>query len=97
VADVIWNWDPKKAEINRSKHGLSFEAATLVFDDPCILSDLDPFEGEIRWRSMGMVMGVLIIVVHTDPETHSETEPPQGRIISARKATPGERRAYHNG
>jgi uncharacterized DUF497 family protein len=97
VANVIWNWDPKKAEINRSKHGLSFEAAVLIFDDPCILSDLDPFEGETRWRSMGMVMGVLIIVVHTEPEAVEELGPLLGRIISARKATPAERRAYHNG
>ena len=97
MADVIWNWDPKKAEINRSKHSLSFETAVLVFDDPCVLSDLDPFEGETRWRSMGLVMGVLIIVVHTEPEAVAESEHPHGRIISARKATPAERRAYHNG
>lgn len=97
MADVIWNWDPNKAEINRSKHGLSFEAAVYVFDDPYLLSDLDPFEAEVRWRTMGMVMGILIIVVHTEPIASSKSDVMEGRIISARKATPAERREYHNG
>jgi len=30
---VRWTWDPDKAAANRLKHGLSFEAAVLVFDD----------------------------------------------------------------
>lgn len=97
MADVIWTWDPKKAELNRAKHGVSFETAILVFDDPYLISDLDPFEAEVRWRTTGMIMGVLIMVVHTEPIAVSGSETEEGRIISARKATPVERRAYHNG
>jgi uncharacterized DUF497 family protein len=97
VAQVKWTWDPEKAAINLAKHGVSFETATHVFDDPCLLSDLDPFEGEVRWRTTGMIMGVLIMVVHTEPFAVSGSEIEEGRIISARKATPVERRAYHNG
>ncbi len=97
MADVIWKWDPKKAAINRSKHGLSFEAAVLAFEDPFLLSNLDPFEAEARWRSVGMAMGVLILVVHTEPVQSALPDTLEGRIISARKATPAERRAYHNG
>lgn len=97
MTDVIWTWDPNKAEINRSKHGLSFDAAVQVFDDPYLLSVLDPFEAEARWRTMGMVMGVLIVVVHTEPTGSSGADALEGRIISARKATPAERREYHNG
>lgn len=97
MADVIWHWDPQKADINRTKHGLSFETAVLVFNDPCLISDLDPCETEPRWRTVGMVMGVLLMVVHTEPvQTHSSPQL-EGRIISARKATPAERRGYHNG
>jgi uncharacterized DUF497 family protein len=96
VAEVIWHWDSRKAEVNRSKHGLSFEAAALAFDDPWIISDLDPFEAETRWRSVGMVMGVLIMVVHTEPMENPYNGLMEGRIISARKATPVERRGYHN-
>jgi uncharacterized protein len=97
VTEVVWNWDPNKAEINRSKHGLSFEAAVHAFDDPYLLSDIDPFEAEVRWRTMGMAMGVLIVVVHTEPIASPASGALEGRIISARKATPAERREYHNG
>lgn len=97
MADVIWTWDPLKAEINRSKHGLSFETAALVFRDPCLISDLDPCETEARWRTVGMVMGVLLFVVHTEPLATADSAVPVGRIISARKATNAERRGYHNG
>lgn len=64
MTDVIWKWDPGKAEINRSKHGLSFETACLVFNDPCLLSDLDPFEAELRWRTLGTVMGIVLFDTH---------------------------------
>ncbi|OYX39480.1 MULTISPECIES: BrnT family toxin [unclassified Sphingomonas] len=96
MADVIWTWDPHKADINRSKHGLSFETAVLIFRDPCLISDLDPHENEVRWRSLGMVMGVMLLVVHTEPVETLGSSAPVGRIISARKATRVERRAYHN-
>jgi uncharacterized DUF497 family protein len=97
VADVVWTWDLLKAEINKSKHGLSFEAAALVFDDPYLVSDPDPCETEVRWRTVGMVMDVLILVVHTEPSSNPQSSELVGRIISARKATPAERRGYHNG
>ncbi|HEY1124598.1 MAG TPA: BrnT family toxin [Sphingobium sp.] len=97
MTNVIWTWDPQKSAVNKAKHGLSFDAATLVFDDPCLLSVPDPCEIEARWRTIGMVMGVLLFVVHTEPEASSGCPAPTGRIISARKATPAERRGYHNG
>ena len=37
-----WTWDPDKAAANRVKHGLSFETAILVFDDPLHASKPDP-------------------------------------------------------
>ena len=87
-----WTWDPDKAVANRIKHGLSFETAVLVFDDPLHASKPDPHPDGDRWHAIGLVGPVLLLVVHTWPE---EAESEQaGRIISARKATAHERRAY---
>ena len=86
-----WTWDPKKAEANRAKHGVSFETAKAVFDDPLHLSQLDPHSDGDRWQTIGMVGPVLLLVVHTWPEGE---EDPVGRIVSARKATAHERKAY---
>jgi len=90
VTDV-WSWDIGKAESNHRKHRVRFEMAVLVFDDPLLLTQPDPHPDGDRWRSIGAPrpdLSLLLFVVHTgDPETG-------GRIISARRATPVERRAY---
>lgn len=85
-------WDEEKSRQNLAKHKVSFERASLVFQDPLHISILDPFEGEQRWRTLGLVNGVVILmVVHTVEEQNGEEEI---RIISARKATRAERQAY---
>lgn len=33
-----FDWDPRKASLNRRKHGISFEEARTVFGDPAILT-----------------------------------------------------------
>ncbi len=91
-----WTWDPDKAAANRAKHGLSFETAVLVFDDPLHASKPDPHPDEDRWQTIGLVGPVLLVVVHTWPDD-SEGGEPVGRIISARKATARERKAYEEG
>jgi uncharacterized DUF497 family protein len=40
---------------------------------------------------------VLLLVIHTWPEAESDEGEPVGRIISARKATSHERKAYEEG
>ena len=92
-----WTWDPGKAAVNRAKHGLSFETAALVFEDPFHASRPDPHPDGDRWRTVGLVGAVLLLVVHTWPEADSEDAEPVGRIISARKATAHERKAYEEG
>jgi len=92
-----WTWDPKKDRINRRAHGLSFETAQLVFDDPLAASRRDPFPREERWQTIGMIEGVIVFVVHTAPSLELDTGEETGRIISARKATPHERRTYEEG
>jgi uncharacterized DUF497 family protein len=90
---VEWTWTIEKDRVNRRDHGLSFEAARLVFNDPFAVSRVDPHPDGDRWQTVGMVGQVALFVVHTWPEPG----PPDagiGRIISARKATSHERRAY---
>jgi len=94
---VRWTWDPDKAALNRVKHGLSFETAVLVFDDPLHASKPDSHPDRDRWHTIGLVGPVLLLVIHTWPEAESEAGEPIGRIISARKATAHERKAYEEG
>jgi uncharacterized DUF497 family protein len=88
-----FKWDPEKDAINKAKHGVSFETAALVFDDPFHLSVIDRVvEGEERWRTMGQIGGlVILIVAHTYKEQDGKETI---RIISARKATRSERQYY---
>jgi uncharacterized protein len=94
---VSWTWDPAKAAANRVKHGLSFDTAALVFEDPLHASRLDSHPEGDRWHTIGLVGPVLLLVVHTWPEAESEEGEPVGRIISARKATARERKIYEEG
>jgi uncharacterized protein len=89
-----FEWDSKKAAINVQKHCVSFEIAQQVFSDPLHLSIPDPGHShfEDRWITMGMVKGQLILTV-----SHTYRDDRDGelvRIISARKATPKERKFY---
>ena len=94
-----WEWDPYKNETNRRTHHLSFETAMLVFGDPFAMTRDDPFPYEQRWRTVGMIGPVVVMVVHTWPEPGPGpgTGEEVGRIISARKATKHEREAYEEG
>ena len=82
-------WDKSKAASNLVKHGVSFEAATYVFDDPMRLEQNDVFaEGAYRNIVVGRVGGVVLTVVYSVPEEDL------CRIISARVATAHERKTY---
>jgi uncharacterized DUF497 family protein len=85
-----FEWDPIKASLNFTKHGVSFEEASTVFDDPLFIMFLDREHStdEERYITLGLSKGNrLLLVAHTDRE---ETV----RIISAREATRNERRFY---
>ena len=91
-------WDPAKAESNHRKHGIRFEEAVRVFFDPLHLTVQDRVEGgEYRWQTIGQVGGAAVfLVAHT--VTEDGPEPVETiRIISARRATPKERKRYANG
>ncbi len=90
-----FQWDAAKNEINRKKHGISFELATLVFSDPLAVSRSDTSSRtEQRRQIIGQVQGVQqLLVVYTARGKNGEE---QIRVISARKATAQERRQYEN-
>ncbi|MEQ1486066.1 BrnT family toxin [Methyloglobulus sp.] len=88
-----FSWDENKNQVNKSKHGISFETAKLVFDDPLHISVQDRHvNGEERWQTLGILNGVVVILVaHTTVE---ENNAEIVRIISARKATKHEVACY---
>lgn len=92
-----WVWNEVKNQTNKVKHGLDFETAQLVFDDPLSVSRLDSYSNEERWQTVGAIEQTIVLVVHTWPLYDSERDEEVGRIISARKATKHERRAYEEG
>ncbi|EQC2549851.1 BrnT family toxin [Enterobacter sichuanensis] len=77
-----FEWDTNKAKSNLIKHGIRFEEAVLVFDDPYHLSLQDRHEnGEFRWQTIGLVHGLIVIMVaHT---VRFESGDEVIRIISA--------------
>ncbi len=89
-----FEWDEQKNKKNQAKHGVSFETARLVFDDPRAVSIQDRHDnGEERWQTIGLVgQAVILLVAHTYRDDMADEE--TIRIISARKATPKERRIY---
>ena len=89
-----WTWDDDKNRENIQKHGVSFETAILALDDPLSVTDDDPYQWEQRFRTVGAVGNIVLVVVHTLPEPDSDFEGEVGRIISARRATSHERRNY---
>jgi uncharacterized DUF497 family protein len=61
-----FEWSELKNRENLRKHGLSFETAQLVFDDLLAATIRDrTSNGEERWRTVGTVGGLLLVVVHT--------------------------------
>jgi len=91
---MVWfEWDEAKARSNERKHGVRFEDAMLAFADPYGMVDQDRIEGgELRWQTLGMVGGlVLLLVAHTVRE---EGQDEIIRIVSARRATRKERKRY---
>jgi hypothetical protein len=97
AADFIYRfeWDAIKAKANAAKHGITFEEATTVFNDPLAVTiyDQDHSEVDERWITLGQAeSSKYMVVIHTwlqiDPAIANI------RIISARAATKSEIRDY---
>jgi uncharacterized DUF497 family protein len=82
-------FDPDKARSNRTKHGVRFSDAEQALRDPMAVTIEDPdASGEQRFVTLGMdSMGCLLVVVYAHRSDAI-------RLISARKASAGERRSY---
>ena len=88
-------WDENKNEINKKKHGISFETAQEVFhDDNAILfDDPDHSIGEERFLIIGMTKSLKVCIVsHCYRDSDNII-----RLISAREATKHERKVYEEG
>lgn len=88
-----FEWDVEKAAANLAKHGISFEAAKTVFDDPLYVDFYDPDHSvdEHRYIIIGeSQQRRLLIVSYTERDDVI-------RLISAREVTGSEREAYEEG
>jgi len=86
-----FDWDPAKDRENLRKHGVGFQTASLVFEDPWILSrkDLSHEDAEDRYNALGEIgAGAVLFVVYTWRERDGEETI---RLISARGAEAGDR------
>lgn len=89
---MLFEWDEEKNKRNIKIHGIDFETAARVFADPNRIEKYDGShsDSEDRYITIGEINGTAYVVMVVFTE-RGETI----RLISARKATSQERRAYH--
>jgi len=88
---VSYEWDPKKSVSNLRKHGIDFADAVIALEDELALTVDDNHLNEQRFITIGTdALGRVLVVVYT-------FRGEKIRIISAREATPRERRQYGEG
>ncbi|GHV90066.1 hypothetical protein AGMMS50268_05690 [Spirochaetia bacterium] len=90
--NIEFEWDDDKNAANIRKHGIAFEDAQYVFQDPIhtVMFDWDHSSvHEERWKAYGFV-GRVLMVSFTEKDKVT-------RIISARKASPAEQEEYYYG
>jgi len=87
--NLNFEWSKAKAKANYAKHGVSFDLATEVFQDPFAIEVLEDRQdyGEERFVLIGMANGHVLSVVCSEWNDNI-------RIISARRATKHEQEAY---
>jgi uncharacterized protein len=84
-----YDWDPAKARRNFERHGVRFVDAAISLEDPFAVTVADPdAEGEARFLTLALdPQGRILVVVYSHGSEKT-------RIISARRASPGERTQY---
>jgi uncharacterized DUF497 family protein len=90
MAGLAFEWDPPKAAANLLQHGVSFEEAATVFQDPLAKIHDDPDHSATEQRDINVgysVQGRLLVVSFTDRGSKI-------RLISARPVTRHERHDY---
>ncbi len=92
MAELRFDWDPRKATQNRRKHRVSFEEAQAAFldEEALVIEDPDHSASEDRFILLGMAAGLRVLFVcHCIREGGSVI-----RIISARRANRHEQEQY---
>jgi len=92
VAELRFEWDPRKDAENQRKHRVSFEEAESVFSDEhaLLIDDPEHSNTEARFVLLGLSIRFrVLLVVHSYREQDAVI-----RIISARRATKQERSRY---
>ena len=94
ILNACSSGNPRKAEANAAKHGVSFEDAVTVFLDPEALDgpDLQHSSAESRFLRLGRSAGGHVLMVAYTFRRSGDAE--AIRIISARRASRRERAAY---
>jgi len=89
---ISFSWDDRKNRANRTKHKVSFEEAQTVFFDEYAIEYFDPdhSESEDRFLMLGLSQKIRVLVVSYTLRIDGA----EIRIISARKATKKEQKAY---
>jgi uncharacterized DUF497 family protein len=89
---IKFEWEASKAASNIQKHGITFEEARTVFFDERarLINDPDHSESEDRFILLGFSSSLRVIVVCHCYRSEGNVI----RIISARKATATEKKAY---
>jgi uncharacterized DUF497 family protein len=90
---MTFEWHARKAAANLRKHGVSFDEAATTFGDAHSVAIADPDHSDLETRFILLgrsIRGRLLVVVHAERGANI-------RLISARDATPAERRTYEEG
>jgi uncharacterized protein len=83
-----FEWDENKRNYNLEKHGIDFIDAVSIFDDPDRIEFENTRQGETRIQTIGMVHDIVLFLVYTSRGRKK-------RIISVRRASKNERKAYN--
>ncbi len=84
---MCFEYDPRKSESNREKHGIDFEEAQALWDDPHLLTFDIEFGGEKRYGVIARLFGALWTAIYTMRGENT-------RIISVRRSAPKEVSLY---
>lgn len=87
--NIEFEWDDQKDQSNRNKHGVAFEKAKQIFDDPRAVpfEDIEHSHREERYKMIGLSSVGLLLVSFTYRNERV-------RIISARRADARMKRMY---
>ena len=93
--EISFEWDEFKSKLNEQKHGITFQEAATVFqdDEALMIPDTEHSDDEERFLILGIsALANMLVVCHCYRGNDDII-----RIISARKATKHEQRAYQDG